>query len=131
MLSVELRSFVPAMVTSPCACSPLVIFFPQVCDDTVLMERIIGRGADLPEDERRPDDNFQTALQRLRTFHKYHHQTMEWLREAHIPIVNLDCSGSPNSVWSQLQAIGRLMRPAVKIPAGSLGAGSATAGKKE
>ena len=28
--------------------------------------------------------------------------------------VNLDCSGSPESVWNQLLAIGRLMRPAVK-----------------
>ena len=88
-----------------------------VCDDTVLLERILGRGADLPEEDRRPDDNFQTALQRLRTFHKYHPQTMEWLREQHVPIVNLDCSGTPESVWQQLQAIGRLMRPAVKVPA--------------
>jgi len=41
---------------------------------------------------------------------------MEWLREQHVPIVNLDCSGSSKSVWQQLQAIGRLMRPAVKVP---------------
>ena len=87
-----------------------------VCDDTVLLERILGRGADLPAQHRRQDDNFQTALERLRTFHKYHHQTMEWLREQHVPIVNLDCSGTPESVWQQLQAIGRLMRPAVKVP---------------
>lgn len=87
-----------------------------MCDDTVLLERIIGRGADLPEDERRNDDNFQTALQRLRTFHKYHYQTLEWLREQHVPIVNLDCSGDAASVWKQLQAIGRLMRPSVKLP---------------
>jgi len=86
------------------------------CDDTVLLERIIGRGTEMPEDERRDDDNFQTALQRLRTYHKYHHQTMDWLREQHVPIVNLDCSGSPDSVWQQLKAIGRLMRPAVKLP---------------
>eukprot|EP00977_Amphora_coffeiformis_P013062 scaffold3341_cov171-Amphora_coffeaeformis.AAC.10 len=41
---------------------------------------------------------------------------MDWLREQHVPIVNLDCSGSPDSVWQQLKAIGRLMRPAVKLP---------------
>lgn len=41
---------------------------------------------------------------------------MEWLREQHVPIVNLDCSGTPDSVWEQLKAIGRLMRPAVKLP---------------
>ena len=78
------------------------------CDDTVLLERIIGRGADLPADERRQDDNFQTALERLRTFHKHHTSTMEWLREQHVPIVNLDCSSSSKSVWQQLQAIGRV-----------------------
>ena len=89
------------------------------CDDTILMERIMGRGAsseNTPQQVRREDDNFQSALQRLRTFHKYHHSTMEWLQEQHVPIVNLDCSGSAESVWQQLVAIGRLMRPAVKIP---------------
>jgi adenylate kinase len=85
-------------------------------DDTFLMERIMGRGANSGKDGqvRREDDNFQTALSRLRTFHKYHHVTMEWLREQHVPIVNLDCTGSAESVWDQLKAIGRLMRPAVK-----------------
>lgn len=89
------------------------------CDDTILMERIMGRGANsdtTPQQVRREDDNFQAALQRLRTFHKYHHSTIEWLREQHVPIVNLDCSGSAESVWQQLVAIGRLMRPAVKLP---------------
>ena len=85
-----------------------------VCDDTILMERIMERGssAQVP----REDDNFHSALKRLRTFHKYHHVTMDWLRDNHVPIVNLDCSGSADSVWSQLVAIGRLMRPAVKLP---------------
>jgi adenylate kinase len=86
------------------------------CEDTFLMERVMGRGASSGEggQVRREDDNFQTALQRLRTYHKYHHVTMELLREQHVPIVNLDCSGSAESVWDQLKAIGRLMRPAVK-----------------
>eukprot|EP00522_Entomoneis_paludosa_P018978 CAMPEP_0172446476 /NCGR_PEP_ID=MMETSP1065-20121228/6065_1 /TAXON_ID=265537 /ORGANISM="Amphiprora paludosa, Strain CCMP125" /LENGTH=414 /DNA_ID=CAMNT_0013197605 /DNA_START=28 /DNA_END=1272 /DNA_ORIENTATION=+ len=87
-----------------------------VCDDTVLLERIIGRGEGGPAAERRADDNFETALERLRTFHKHHPQTLEWLREHHVPVINLDCSGSAESVWQQLQAIGRLMRPAVKLP---------------
>jgi hypothetical protein len=38
------------------------------------------------------------------------------LREQHVPVVNLDCSGTAESVWQQLQAIGRLMRPSVKVP---------------
>jgi adenylate kinase len=86
------------------------------CDDTFLMERVMGRGASSGNvgEVRREDDNFQTALLRLRTYHKYHHVTMELLREQHVPIVNLDCSGSAESVWDQLKAIGRLMRPAVK-----------------
>jgi len=74
------------------------------------MER--GSSAQVP----REDDNFHSALKRLRTFHTYHHVTMDWLRNNHVPIVNLDCSGSAESVWSQLVAIGRLMRPAVKLP---------------
>ena len=93
------------------------------CDDTVMMERIMGRGnsssSSSSADVRREDDNFQTALERIRTFHKYHNLTLEWLREQHVPVVNLDCSGSPESVWEQLKAIGKLMRPAVKIPASS------------
>jgi adenylate kinase len=86
------------------------------CDDTFLMERIMGRGATSRKvgEVVRDDDNFETGLQRLRTYHKYHHVTMDWLREQHVPIVNLDCSGSAESVWEQLKAIGRLMRPAVK-----------------
>eukprot|EP00980_Cylindrotheca_fusiformis_P024206 scaffold11634_cov109-Cylindrotheca_fusiformis.AAC.9 len=87
------------------------------CEDTILMERIITRAQS--EKGTRDDDNIQTALQRLRTFHKYHNSTMEWLREQHVPVVNLDCSGSPSSVWEQLSAIGRLMRPVTRIASGS------------
>lgn len=82
------------------------------CDDTILMERIINRGKQGDASgARRADDNIDTALTRLRTFHKYHRATMEWLREQHVPVVNLDCSGTPENVWQQLLAIGRLMRP--------------------
>jgi adenylate kinase family enzyme len=86
----------------------------MVCDDTILLERIMGRGAS--STVRREDDNFQSALQRLRTFHKYHGVTIDWLKQQRVPIVNLDCSGTQDSVWNQLLAIGRLMRSAVKVP---------------
>ncbi len=66
----------------------------------------------------RSDDNFETALQRLRTFHKYHKPTMDWLKEQHVPIVHLDCSGTPENVWNQLLAIGRLMRPVAQSGGG-------------
>lgn len=99
------------------------------CDDTILMERILKRGEQANKEAAakaaaegkenagaaRADDNIHTALKRLRTYHKYHNSTLEWLREQHIPVVNLDCSGSAESVWEQLCAIGRLMRPATKI----------------
>jgi adenylate kinase family enzyme len=86
------------------------------CDDTILMERIIKRGRNgMIDGDARADDNFDTALQRLRTFHKYHHSTLEWLKEQRVPIVNLDCSGQADDVWSQLMAIGRLMRPATQL----------------
>jgi len=106
------------------------------CDDTILMERIMKRGqeakANVAENNGegeveapRADDNFETAIQRLRTFHKYHHSTMDWLRDQHVPVVNLDCGGTPENVWSQLLAIGRLMRPAAH-----LGPSSTNNGKK-
>lgn len=86
------------------------------CDDTILMERIIKRQRQGEESgNKRADDNLDTAIQRLRTYHKYHHNTMDWLREQHVPIVNLDCSGTPENVWNQLLAIGRLMRPAAQL----------------
>lgn len=55
------------------------------------MERIMTRAAE----GNRADDNFQTALQRLRTYHKYHKSTIQFLREQHVPIVELDCSVTP------------------------------------
>jgi adenylate kinase len=104
-----------------------------VCDDTILMERIMTRGvkslqqsnascntekkhdSETSPSVRREDDNFYAALKRLRTFHEHHNVTMEWLRNQQVPIINLDCTGSPESVWQQLVSIGRLMRPAVKL----------------
>jgi adenylate kinase len=83
-----------------------------VCDDTILMERILKRSREEPG---RSDDNIDTALKRLRTYHKSHGPTLEWLRESHVPVINLDCSGPSESVWDQLEAIGRLMRPAVQL----------------
>ena len=82
------------------------------CDDTVLLERIMKRG----ESGARADDNFQTALQRIRNYHKFHHVTLDFLREEHVPIVFLDCSMTPDGVWNQLRGIGRLMRQAVRLP---------------
>ena len=82
------------------------------CDDTVLIERIMKRA----ESGERADDNIQTALQRIRTYHKSHDMTLELLREEHVPMVYLDCSATPEGVWNQLKAVGRLMRQAVKLP---------------
>jgi adenylate kinase len=83
------------------------------CEDTILLERILARSSE--ENGERDDDNIHTALKRLRTYHKYHNSTMEWLREQHVPVVNLDCSGSAENVWEQLTSIGRLMRGAVVL----------------
>ncbi|KAL3922721.1 MAG: hypothetical protein SGILL_002051 [Bacillariaceae sp.] len=82
-----------------------------MCDDTVLMERILKRG----ETGARSDDNFQTAIQRIRTYHRFHNVTLDFLREEHVPIVNLDCSASADNVWEQLRSIGRLMRSTVQL----------------
>lgn len=82
------------------------------CEDTVLIERILKRG----QTGARADDNIDTALQRIRNYHKYHHITLDFLREENVPIVYLDCSATPDGVWEQLRAIGRLMRAAVRLP---------------
>mmetsp|Transcript_12942 Transcript_12942/g.27945 ORF Transcript_12942/g.27945 Transcript_12942/m.27945 type:complete len:569 (+) Transcript_12942:175-1881(+) len=82
------------------------------CDDTILIERIINRG--LSGD--RADDNIHTALQRIRNYHKYHNVTLDFLREEQVPVVYLDCAATPDGVWEQLRAVGRLMRNAVKVP---------------
>eukprot|EP00804_Cyclotella_cryptica_P002973 CCRYP_005992-RA/>CCRYP_005992-RA protein AED:0.35 eAED:0.35 QI:679/1/1/1/0/0/2/283/442 len=76
------------------------------CDDTILIERILARS----RNGERADDNIQTALQRIRTYHKYHNVTIEFLRQEQVPVVNLDCSATPDGVWEQLSAISRLMR---------------------
>eukprot|EP00339_Tiarina_fusa_P017771 CAMPEP_0117008202 /NCGR_PEP_ID=MMETSP0472-20121206/7801_1 /TAXON_ID=693140 ORGANISM="Tiarina fusus, Strain LIS" /NCGR_SAMPLE_ID=MMETSP0472 /ASSEMBLY_ACC=CAM_ASM_000603 /LENGTH=392 /DNA_ID=CAMNT_0004710173 /DNA_START=114 /DNA_END=1292 /DNA_ORIENTATION=+ len=83
------------------------------CDDTILLERILARSAN--EAGSRDDDNIHTALTRIRTYHKYQNSTMEWLREQHVPVVNLDGSGTAENVWEQLTSIGRLMRGAVVL----------------
>lgn len=77
------------------------------CDDTVLIERIIGRGKKSSSDGAvaRSDDNIDTALKRIRTYHKYHKLTLDFLRDECVPIVNLDCSASPEGVWEQLKAV--------------------------
>lgn len=85
------------------------------CDDTVLLERVMKRG----ESGDRADDNFQTAIQRIRNYHKYHHVTIDFLREQNVPIVYLDGSTTSEGVWEQLRSIGRLMRSAVRLPLGN------------
>ena len=92
------------------------------CDDTVLIERILKRGKSGEENgQKRADDNIETALQRIRNYHKYHHVALEFLREENIPVVFLDCSATADGVWEQLRAIGRLMRSAVRLSAPTRG----------
>eukprot|EP00571_Detonula_confervacea_P013793 CAMPEP_0172300180 /NCGR_PEP_ID=MMETSP1058-20130122/2319_1 /TAXON_ID=83371 /ORGANISM="Detonula confervacea, Strain CCMP 353" /LENGTH=458 /DNA_ID=CAMNT_0013009875 /DNA_START=4 /DNA_END=1380 /DNA_ORIENTATION=+ len=110
-------------------CGPPELALHLDCEDTILIERILARGGKSAKDaeraaeegkevvvEQRADDNVHTAIQRLKNYHKHHHSTMSWLKEIRVPIVELDCSGSKCDVWQQLMAIGRLMRPAVKLP---------------
>jgi len=83
------------------------------CDDTILLERIMKRA---DSGGTRSDDNFHTGLHRIRSFHKYHNVTMDFLREQSVPIVYLDGTPTAQGVWKQLLAIGRIMRSAVKLP---------------
>ena len=65
--------------------------------------------------ENRADDNRETALARMATYAEQSEPTLEWLKDSRVPIVELDCNGSVDEVWSQLLAIGRLMRGAVAV----------------
>eukprot|EP00577_Skeletonema_sp_RCC1716_P014951 CAMPEP_0113437276 /NCGR_PEP_ID=MMETSP0013_2-20120614/37331_1 /TAXON_ID=2843 ORGANISM="Skeletonema costatum, Strain 1716" /NCGR_SAMPLE_ID=MMETSP0013_2 /ASSEMBLY_ACC=CAM_ASM_000158 /LENGTH=441 /DNA_ID=CAMNT_0000327923 /DNA_START=90 /DNA_END=1415 /DNA_ORIENTATION=- /assembly_acc=CAM_ASM_000158 len=127
-------------------CGPPELALHLDCEDTVLLERILARGgltareAKLAEEEGkdegeakavRADDNIHTAISRLKNYHKHHQSTMDWLKKIKVPIVEIDCSGSKEEVWQQLMAIGRLMRPAVKLPsAAAAPTSSATSGDK-
>lgn len=81
------------------------------CPDSVMVERILKRA----DEQGRADDNYETALARIRTYHESGEPTLEWLRQQHVPIVEVDCSGTPGDAWEQLLAVGRLMRPAVAL----------------
>lgn len=124
-------------------CGPPELALHLDCEDTVLLERILARGgmtareAKLAEEENkgeveakavRADDNVHTAIQRLKNYHKHHQSTMDWLKKIKVPIVEIDCSGSKEEVWQQLMAIGRLMRPAVKLPSATAPNSSTTPG---
>ena len=79
-----------------------------------MIERILHRG----ETGGRADDNLETAKNRIETFHAQGRPTIQWLREAGVPIIELDVTGTPDDVWNQLLVVGRLMRPAVALTAG-------------
>ena len=38
---------------------------------------------------------------RIATFREQGEPTMSWLRDSRVPIIELDCSGTPDHVWSQ------------------------------
>jgi adenylate kinase family enzyme len=80
-----------------------------VCPDEVMIQRILKRA----ETQGRADDNLETAKRRIAVYHESGAPTLEWLRESRVPIIELDASGTPDDVWSQLLTVGRLMRPAV------------------
>ncbi|KAL3916383.1 MAG: hypothetical protein SGILL_005206 [Bacillariaceae sp.] len=99
------------------------------CEDTTMIARILKRkekavsaeesGGNASSEEEgtavRADDDIHSALRRISTYHKSQKPTMDWLNEQHVPIINLDGSGTPEQVWNQLLSIGKLMRPACAI----------------
>jgi adenylate kinase len=94
------------------------------CDDTILLERIMHRGATSSPSGLRPDDNLPTALQRIRTYHKFQQVTLDFLREQNVPIVYLDGAATADGVWEQLKSIGRLMRPTVQLTTNGINNGN-------
>ena len=82
-----------------------------VVRDELCLERIERRG----RLEGRADDNRETALRRLDVYRESSAPTLEWLRGSGVPILQIDANGTPEDVWGQLLAIGRLMREAVAV----------------
>ena len=80
-----------------------------VCPEEIMIERILKRA----EIEGRSDDTPEGARQRVEVYKSSGQPTMDWLREKRVPIIELDASGTPYEVWSQLLVVGRLMRDAV------------------
>ena len=64
-----------------------------------MVQRILARN------EGRADDNEETALARIVTYRESGEPTMAWLREQRVPIIELDCSGTPAEVWEQLPTL--------------------------
>ena len=81
------------------------------CPEETMIERILKRSAQLG----RTDDNLETARRRCAVYREQGKPTMEWLRDSGVPIIRLDCSGTPDDVWAQLVVVGRLMRNATLI----------------
>ena len=82
-----------------------------VCPEEVMVERILKRAAI----EGRADDNPETARARIAVFKQQGGPTLQWLRDSGVPIIALDASGTPDHVWEQLLAVGRLMHSAVAL----------------
>jgi adenylate kinase len=83
------------------------------CSEEIMLERILYRS----KIEGRADDNIEAARIRIATFKAQGTPTLDWLRRAGVPIIELNCSGTPDDVWAQLIAVGRLMRGAVALDA--------------
>ena len=77
--------------------------------------KFLVRGGEykLARGEGRADDNEATARARIATFHEQGEPIAAWLRQARVPIIELDASQRRDEVWEQLLAVGRLMRGAV------------------
>lgn len=99
-------------------------------DDAILIERILARKDRALRHGKsgRDDDNVHSALRRIRNHNKTLGMTLNWLRDHRVPVVDLHLPStnpeemqqeppSEKEIWSQLLAIGRLMRPACAIPA--------------
>jgi adenylate kinase len=81
------------------------------CHEEIMLERILYRS----KIEGRADDNIEAARNRIATFKAQGAPTLEWLRGAGVPIIELNVNGTPDEVWEQLIAVGRLMRAAVAL----------------
>lgn len=87
------------------------------CSEETMVQRILKRA----RLEGRPDDNLVTAHKRIETFREQGAPTLAWLRGSGVPIIEIDANGTPDDVWGQLLAVGRLMRGAVELPSRSPG----------
>ena len=84
------------------------------CPPETMVQRIIKRGRESSEGEKRADDNEETAMKRISTFNSQGKPTLEYLETIDVPIVRVDACQSPDDMWNELMSQPNIISNRVK-----------------